>query len=97
MTSPLRLGGGWGVKIANSLGKYIGMSSHFERNKSKEFRKLKEKVWKILQGSKSEVFLLWRKEILINVVAQTILNYGMSCFRLSINIYNDLTCYYVQF
>lgn len=45
-----------GIQKAEDLGYYLGMPSQTGRNKNKIFKKLKERIWKVLQSWKSKLF-----------------------------------------
>lgn len=64
------------------FGNYLGLPSHFSRRKGDDFSTIKERIWKMIQGWKGNVFTASGKEILIKSVAQAIPTYAMSCFKL---------------
>lgn len=68
-------------EVAN-LGTYLGLPSMFANGKDKDFKFLLDRIWKILQGSKSKLFSRGGKEILIKSIAQAIPTYTMSYFHL---------------
>ena len=51
--------------------------------KGKTFAYLKDKVWKRVQGWKEKLLSKAGKEIFVEVVAQAIPSYTMSCFDLT--------------
>lgn len=65
---------------------YLGMPSSNSKNKGNMFSKVKDRIWKLLQSWKEKLFSAGGKEILIKAIAQAILVYTMSCFRLPSNI-----------
>lgn len=73
-----------GIKRTESLGSYLGMPSQVGRGQRVVFMKLRDRVKKILQGWKENLFSLGGKEVLIKSVAQAIPIYTMSCFRILI-------------
>lgn len=54
------------------------------------FRKLKERVWNVLQSWKEKFFSSGGKEILIKAIAHAIPNYTMSCFKITNNICEEI-------
>lgn len=70
------------MRVVENWGTYLGLSSMFSQGKCKEFKYLVDKVWNIMQGWKSKLFLGGGKEILIKTVTQVIPTYAMSCFHL---------------
>lgn len=70
------------INVSDSLGQYLGMPSHVGRNKGLVFRRIKERVEKVLQGWKEKFFSISGKEVLIKAVAQAIPVYTKSCFLL---------------
>lgn len=79
-----------GIRHAKSLGQYLGMPSQNERNKRNLFAKVRDRVWKVLQGWKENLFSCGGKEVLIKSVAQAIPTYTMSCFKIPNNICEDI-------
>lgn len=86
-----------GVKQSNSLGYYLGLSAQTCRNKRVMFKRLKDRVWKVLQGWKRKLFSLGGKEVLIKVIAQAIPTYTMNCFKLPKSICADINKMCAQF
>lgn len=62
--------------------KYMCLPFFIGRNKFVVFQSIKERVWKRLKGWKEKLISRAGKEILIKSVAQAILFYAMSCFKL---------------
>lgn len=55
-----------GMPVVNNLGKYLGVSSSFTRNRCDDFKAIK-RVWQTLQGWKGTFFSVGGKEVLIKV------------------------------
>lgn len=71
-----------GVGKVGSLGLYLEMSIHNNKNKSRMFNKLREKVKKVLQGWKENLFSNSGKEVLTKAFAQAIPIFTIGCFKL---------------
>lgn len=50
-----------GIKLTNSIGHYLRLPTQMGRNKMAMFKRLKERVWKVLQGWKGSLFSLGGK------------------------------------
>ena len=61
------------------------------RNKRNTFNDIKEKIGKKLVGWKEKMLTKVGKEVLIKVVAQAILTYTMSCFKIPDSLCEELT------
>ena len=71
--------------------KYLGVPSLVGRNKKNTFNSIKDKLRKKLAGWKGKLLSKAGKEVLIKVVAQAILTYTMSVFKLPKSLCEDLT------
>ena len=71
--------------------KYLGLPSLVGRNKKNTFNSIKDKLRKKLAGWKGKLLSKAGKEVLIKVVAQAILTYTMSVFKLPKSLCEDLT------
>lgn len=60
----------------------MGLPTLFHRSKKISFSGIKDPIWKKLKGWKEKLLSKAGKEILIKAVAQAILIYAMSCFKL---------------
>lgn len=80
-----------GMKIVGHLGKYLGLPSHFSRNKKSDLNFLKERMQKVVAGWKKTMFSIGGKEILLKAEAQAIPTYTMSCIRLPKGLCEDLS------
>lgn len=80
-----------GMSLVPSLGDYMDIPSSLMRSKSKDFAKVKDRLWKLVQGWKSNLFSIGGKEVLIKSVAQTIPTYVMSCFKLPSSFCSELS------
>lgn len=80
--------------------RYLGLPSMVGRNKKSYFNKLKTKTENKLKGQKARLFLCGGKEIMIKGVAQAILTYTMSVFKISSGfceeIHKSLTAHWWQ-
>ena len=61
------------------------------RNKRASFNDIKDKFSKKLAGWKVKLLSKAGKEVLIKAVAQAILTYTMSCFKILDSLYDELT------
>jgi hypothetical protein len=73
--------------------RYLGLPVHLGTSKSREFKYLKEKIWKHIQGWKEHLLSKVGKEILMKVVAQAISTYAMLCFSLTKKL-SSMICRY---
>ena len=62
--------------------KYLGLPSDVGRAKEGSFKFLKDKIWKQVQGWMEKTLSIGGKEVVIKFVAQAILTYSMSSFKL---------------
>jgi hypothetical protein len=65
-----------------NLGKYLGLPPIIGRGKKEAFLKIKQKIVHKLQGWKRKLLFKEGHEVLIKSVAQAILVYTMSCFKI---------------
>ena len=72
----------FGAEIIKQHKKYLGLPSLVGKNKRTTFNAIKEKLGEVLAGCKEKLLSKARKEVLIKAVAQAILTYTMSCFKL---------------
>lgn len=70
--------------------KYLGLPSLVGQNKQNTFIQLKEKLGNKPLGWKEKLLLNAGKEVLIKLVAQAILAYSMSCFKILDSICDNL-------
>ncbi len=75
----------------------MGLLSFVGRSKIASFGELKGRVWKKINGWKKKFLSNGGREVLIKVVAQSILTYTMSCFRLPDGLCNDLNNMFSNF
>jgi hypothetical protein len=62
--------------------KYLGLPSDVGKSKNGAFKYLKDRIWKKIQGWLELILSSGGKEVLIKSVAQAVLVYAMSCFKL---------------
>ncbi len=72
------------------LGKYLGLPQIIGRGKKQAFTKIKQKVSHKLHGWKGKMLSQAGKEVLIKSVAQAILIYTMSYFRIPDSLCNEI-------
>lgn len=78
-------------RISNILQVRVGNSpSQNKHDKNLLFHNIKNRVWKTLQGWKQKLFLVERNEVFIKAVAQAILVYTLSTFKLPRSLCNDI-------
>ena len=68
------------VKEVDRFESYLGLPTLIGRSKYQTFAFLKDRVWKKLQGWKSNMLSKAEKEVLIKVVSQSIPTYTMGVF-----------------
>ncbi|KAH7524580.1 hypothetical protein FEM48_Zijuj06G0134600 [Ziziphus jujuba var. spinosa] len=69
---------------------YLGNTFVFERNKTKDFFKMKERIKDRLEGWNKNLLSKSGKTVLIKSVVQAILTYTMSTFHLPLGLCEDL-------
>ena len=77
--------------------KYLGMPIMVGRAKRKKFQSLKDRLWQKINGWSSKLLFCAGKAILIQVVAQAIPIYAMSCFTFSKAFVHDLNMLIARF
>ena len=80
----------FGAQIIKQHEKYLGLPSLVGKNKRLTFNAIKEKLGKVLAGWKEKLLFKAGKEVLIKVVAQAILTYTMSCFKLPDSLCDEM-------
>src|ERR1041385_2433729 len=70
--------------------KYLGMPSDIGSSKTRAFKYLKDRVWGKVKGWIENTISYAGKEVLIKSVAQAVLVYSMSCFRLPRGLCEEL-------
>uniref|UniRef100_A0A2N9J9T5 Non-specific serine/threonine protein kinase n=2 Tax=Fagus sylvatica TaxID=28930 RepID=A0A2N9J9T5_FAGSY len=79
-----------GVPAMRRYEKYLGLPSFVGRSKKASFAQIKDQVWNKLQGWKHRFLSQVGKEILIKSIIQAMPAYSMSCFKLLVDLCNDL-------
>ena len=80
----------FGAQVIKQHEKCLGLPSLVGRNKRDTFNAIKEKLGKTLAGWKEKMLLKVGKDVLIKAVAQVILIYTMSCFKLPDSLCDEL-------
>lgn len=81
----------FGAQVIKQHEKYLGLPSLVGRRKRNTFNDIKEKLGKKLVGWKEKLLSKAGKEILIKAVAQVILTYTRSCFKIPDSLCEELT------
>jgi hypothetical protein len=71
--------------------KYLGLPVSVGISKKKTFEYIKKKIWDRIHGWQEKLLSKAGKEILVKVVAQSILTYAMSCFDLTKEFCDELS------
>ena len=71
-----------GAQVIKSHEIYLGLPSLIGKSKKNTFAQLKQKLASKLAGWKEKLLSNAGKEVLIKAVAQAVLSYTMSCFKL---------------
>ena len=79
-----------GVEVVQQYEKYLGLPSFLGKNKKASFDKIKQRIWKKLQGWEGKLLSQGGREILIKAVAQALPTYTMSCFKLPLGLCHDI-------
>ncbi|MCH82913.1 putative ribonuclease H protein [Trifolium medium] len=83
------------MKMVSHFSKYLGMPTQMGRSKRQVFDFIQDRIWKKLKGWKEKHLSFAGRSTLIQVVAQAIPTYIMSCFLLPKNLcqhIESLTC-----
>lgn len=78
------------IKAVESHSKYLGLPTFVGQSKQQVFNFVQERVWKKLKGWKEKFLSNAGREVLIKLVVQAIPTYIMSCFSLSLGLYNHI-------
>ncbi|XP_062103477.1 uncharacterized protein LOC133814546 [Humulus lupulus] len=78
------------VKTTEHFEKYLGIPGLVGRSKRETFKPIKDRIWNKIKGWKRSLFSAAGKEILIKVVVQAMPTYAMNCFRLPLNLINNI-------
>lgn len=79
-----------GVNVTYNIGNYVGLPLCFSMRKGDYFSTLKERIWKIVQGWRGNMFLVSGKEVIIKSIAQATPTYTMSSFKLPKDFCKDV-------
>ena len=79
-----------GVSELKQYEAYLGLPALVGRNKRASFDKLKQKVWKRLQGWEGKLLSQAGRKVLIKSVIQAIPTYAMSCFKLPTTLCHEI-------
>ena len=77
--------------------RYLGMPREVGHAKNGTFRYLRDRVWEKIRGWMEKLLSAAGKEVLIKAVAQSILVFSMSCFRLPRGLCENITSLIIQF
>jgi hypothetical protein len=69
----------------------LGLPVSVGKSRKRTFEYIEKKIWTRIQGWQEKLLLKAGKEILINVVEQSILTYAMFCFDLTKGLCDDLS------
>ena len=86
-----------GVREVKKFESYLCLPTLVGRAKYQTFSYLKDRVWKNNQGWKGKLLSIVGKEVLIKVVAQSILTYTMGVFQLLVKLCNELNVMCARF
>ncbi|XP_062100125.1 uncharacterized protein LOC133806004 [Humulus lupulus] len=78
------------VKITEHFEKNLGIPGLVGRSKRETFKSIKGRIWNKIKGWKRSMFSTAGKEVLIKAVVQAMPNYAMKCFRLPLNLINNI-------
>ena len=79
-----------GVNELKQYEEYVGLPALVGRNKRASFDRLKQKVWKRLQGWEGKLLSQAGREVLIKSVIQAIPTFIMSCFKLPTTLCHEI-------
>ena len=80
----------FGAQVIKPHESYLGLPSLVGRSKRNTFTQLKQRVSNKLAGWKEKLLSSAGKEVLIKAVAQAVLSYTMSCFKLPNTLCDEL-------
>ena len=80
----------FGVAEVKHYEDYLGLPTLVGRNKRASFDKLKQRVWKRLQGWEGKLLSQAGREVLIKSVIQSIPTFTMSCFKLPVTLCQEI-------
>ena len=79
-----------GVSELKQYEDYLGLPALVGRNKKASFGKIKQRVWKRMQGWEGKLLSQAGREILIKSVIQAIPTYTMGCFKLPSTLCHEI-------
>jgi ribonuclease HI len=79
-----------GVPIIRQYEKYLGLPSLVGRHRVASFSHIKERVWSKIKGWKGRILSQAGREIMIKAVAQAVPTYAMSCFKLPVQLCQEI-------
>ena len=88
-----------GVREVDRFESYLRLSTLIGRAKYQTFSflKLKDRVWKKIQGWKEKLLSRADKEVLIKAVSQSIPTYTMGVFQFPVKLCNELNAMCARF
>lgn len=78
------------LNIMSMHEKYLGLPSMFGRNKRKFFNEIKLKITKKVKSWQNKIFSINGKKVVITTVAQVILSYTISVFKIPYNLCDEM-------
>ena len=85
------------VLATQNYEKYLGLPSFIGREKKACFTNVKKRIWARMQGWKEKLLSQAGKEVMINVVIQSIPTYSLSVFELLVSLCKEIETMIQQF
>ncbi|CAM8888030.1 unnamed protein product [Rhodiola kirilowii] len=79
-----------GVRLVNTIEKYLGLPLCFSYNKRALFKFIEERIWRRVHGWKERLLSIAGRETLIKAIVQAIPIYAMSCFKIPVTMCHTL-------
>ena len=86
-----------GVSELKQYEEYLGLPAMVGRNKQASFWKIKQRVWKRLQGWEGKLLSQAGREVLIKSMIQAIPTFTMSCFKLPVTLCHEIETMVINF
>ena len=78
------------IQSKDGFGKYLGLQAYFGHSKRAVFENVRERIESRMAGWVEQFLSQAGKEILIKVMAMTMPNHAMGCFKLPIGVCKDM-------